>query len=127
MNTKTATKIDLHSARGAVENVLAEAALTVWEDIAASIEEHGEEQTATYLEGHLAPHFRTQRLSSRSTSTISNLLDDMKFGIYTAAFFVIREEIKANMPRWQDAGIAEVTADIAKEVRRAGRHYAANI
>lgn len=128
MTTKTHTKIDLHAARKAIEDILTDAALTQWEEIADSIEEHGPHETIEFLKGHVAPHFRHHRISSRSTSLISNLLDDMKFGIYTGAIFVIEEEtrlVEKFTPA--DAEGEDIAAEVAKAVRSAGRRAAANI
>jgi uncharacterized protein (DUF2164 family) len=126
MTTATETKTtDLHTARTEIEAVLSAAATYQWEEIAASIEEHGAEATMDFLKGYLAPHYATQRLSSRSTSMISNLLDDMKYGIYTSAYFTIQQEIAFLAPTSPTAD--DMFVQVAKEVRRVGRHYAANI
>jgi hypothetical protein len=128
MTTKTHTPTDLRAARHGMETILADAAMTIWEDIAASIEEHGPQQTIDFLKGHVAPHFRHHRISSRSTSIIDNLLDDMKFGIYTGAIFVIEEEtrlVEKFTPA--DAEGEDIAAQVAKEVRSAGRRASANM
>ena len=123
MTTATDTKIDLHTARKAIESVIADAALTQWEEIAQSVEEHGPEMTIDFLKGYVAPHFRHHRITSRSTSMVSNLLDDMKFGIYTGAIFVIEEEMRL-LAKFEEENIV---VGVAKAVRSAGRRAAANI
>jgi len=124
--TKTENTINLYDAKQVLEKTFADAARTIWNEIADAVEEHGPHQTIEYLQAHTRTDFMVHRVTSRSTSTISNILDDMKFKIYIAAAFAIREEAAAEEENG-DAEGEEIAEAVAKHIRAEGRRYAANI
>jgi len=124
--TKTENTINLYDAKQVLEKTFADAARTIWNEIADAVEEHGPHQTIEYLQAHTRTDFMVHRVTSRSTSTISNILDDMKFKIYIAAAFAIREEAAAEEQNG-DAEGEEIAEAVAKHIRAEGCRYAANI
>jgi len=124
--TKTENTINLYDAKQVLEKTFADAARTIWNEIADAVEEHGPHQTIEYLQAHTRTDFMVHRVTSRSTSTISNMLDDMKCKIYTAAIFAITQEAAA-AEKDADAEGEEIAETVAKHIRAEGRRYAANI
>lgn len=126
MTKNTDNTINLYDARKVLEATFADAARGIWNEIADAVEEHGPHQTIEFLQADTRTAHLVHRVTSRSTSTISNILDDMKFKIYVAAVFAITEEAAA-AEKDADAEGEEIAETVAKHVRAAGRRYAANI
>lgn len=82
------TTTENFNARREIENAIRQEARRLWDDIIHVAETKGVEQIAELLACEI-PSIGRKRVTSRSTSVVSNLLDDLKDGIIINAYTVL--------------------------------------
>lgn len=85
MNTTVDTEISTFNARLCIEGALQLEARRLWNDIIAADAEHGTEWTRMILHDEMNKVAR-KRITSRSTSVISNMLEDLYGSVCMAAY-----------------------------------------
>lgn len=95
MNTMTDTEISTFNARSAIETALGNEARRLWNDIIKADAEHGTEWTRMILTDQMHTVAR-KRITSRSTSVISNMLEDLYGAVCMAAYAKVIEPLRSN-------------------------------
>ena len=91
--TETAT-MDLYTARKEIEAVIKSAAAQIWTEIFECLHEKGIDATQDLLSRRLETNASCDRLTSRSTSMISNLMDDVQHSVISSAYFALVKAIR---------------------------------
>ena len=87
--TATEIRLDSYAARDAIEQIMRDRAAQIWTEITEYADANGYEQTHTLLKEQASRAAGSRRFTSRSTSVISNMLEDLQESVIGAAFFAL--------------------------------------
>jgi hypothetical protein len=87
--TATEIRLDSYAARDAIETIMRDRAAQIWTEIVEYADENGYAVTHSMLKEQASRAAGSRRFTSRSTSVVSNMLEDLQESVIAAAYFAL--------------------------------------